>query len=78
MNDPDLSLTSSPFAPGKMIVKRSSFRGGETPDHLQGEQISSGTCRGETGTEVYQGKEIPSTAACVAEQNGGGRRGNGN
>lgn len=68
MNDPDLSLTSSPFAPGKMIVKRSSFRGGETPEHLQGSQISSGECKGEMGTEVYEGQEIPSTAACVGQK----------
>lgn len=66
MSDPDLSLTSSPFSPGNMIIKRASFRAGETPDHLQQYAISSGQCSGETGTVVYNGKEVPATAACVA------------
>jgi len=68
MSDPDLSLTSSPFSPGNMIIKRASFRAGETPDHLSQYSISSGECRGETGTVVYNGKEVPATAACVARK----------
>lgn len=70
MDDPELSLTSSPFAPGKMIVKRASFNAGETPEHLQGSQIQSGECAGQNGTRVHNGKEIPATAACVAENRG--------
>lgn len=66
MSDPDLSLTSSSFAPGKMIIKRASFRAGETPSHLEGNQISKGECAGLEGKVVYNGKEIPKTAACVA------------
>lgn len=67
MDDPDLSLTSSPFSPGNIIIKRASFRSGETPEHLRQYAISSGTCSGRNGTVVYNGKEIPATAACVAE-----------
>lgn len=67
MSDPELSLTSSPFAPGKMIVKRASFNAGETPDHLSGNQISQGECT-QTGTRIYDGKEIPATAYCVAQK----------
>jgi hypothetical protein len=70
MSDPDLSLSSSPFSPGNMIIKRASFRAGETPDHLQQYTLNSGTCQGETGTVVYNGKEVPATAACVARQQG--------
>lgn len=68
MSDPNLSITSSPFAPGELIIKRASFRAGETPDHLEQYALSEGTCRGETGTVVYEGKEVPATAACVARQ----------
>jgi len=35
MGSPDLSLTSSPFAVGKVIIKRASFKkGGPPPAHL--------------------------------------------
>jgi hypothetical protein len=70
MDDPELSLSSSPFSPGNIIIKRASFRGGETPDHLQQYTLSAGTCSGETGTVVYQGKTVPATAACVAQKQG--------
>lgn len=68
MSDPDLSLTSSPFSPGNLIIKRASFKAGETPEHLRQYQFSEGNCRNQTGKVVYQGKELPATAACVAEQ----------
>lgn len=70
MSDPEMSITSSPFSPGKMIIKRASFRAGETPDHLQQYTLSQGTCQGRTGTVIYEGKPVPATAACVAEQRG--------
>lgn len=70
MDDPELSLSSSPFSPGNIIIKRASFRGGEMPDHLQQYALSAGTCSGKTGTVVYNGKTVPATAACVARQNG--------
>lgn len=66
MSDPDLSLTSSPFSPGNMVIKRASFKAGEVPDPLEGEQISKGECKGLDGKVVYDGKRIPKTAACVA------------
>lgn len=68
MSDPNLSLTTSPFAPGDLIIKRASFRAGEVPSHLSQYLISAGTCSGQTGTVVYEGKEVPATAACVARQ----------
>lgn len=61
MGNPNLSITTSPFAPGKMIIKRASFRGGEVPSHLEPHLISSGS-RAE-GTVVYKGKPIPKAAA---------------
>lgn len=69
LNDPRLSLTSSPFAPGMMIIKRASFIGGETPAHLEKFKIPSGMCKG-TGTVVYRGKKIPVVAACVGKKRG--------
>lgn len=67
MNDPDLSLSSSPFSPGNLIIKRASYSSGETPDHLEQYAIPSGQCANLNGTVVYNGKEVPATAACVAE-----------
>lgn len=67
MNNPDLSISSSPFTEN-MIIKRASFRGGEVPDHLNQYLLDNnheGT--GETGTVVYDGKEIPASAAAVGE-----------
>lgn len=69
MNDPRLSISSSPFAPGKMIIKRASFIGGVVPAHLSKHLITKNMCTG-TGTVVYHGKKIPKVAACV-----GGKRG---
>ena len=69
MADPTLSISSSPFAPGKMIIKRASFRAGEVPPHLQKYLITRGSCTG-TGTVVYKGKPIPKVAACVAGKRG--------
>jgi len=67
MQNPDLSISENPFGSG-MVIKRASFRAGETPDHLAQYAISAGECKGRTGTVVYQGKKIPATAACVAEK----------
>jgi hypothetical protein len=70
MGDPYLSLTSSPFAPGKVIVKRASFKKGEVPAHLKGYLITSGMCSNEMGTVIYKGKKVPKVAACVARKKG--------
>ena len=72
MGSPDLSITSSPFAPDKVILKRASFVKGVVPPHLRSYLIAPGTGRGVTGTGVYKGKRIPKTAINVA---GRGRRG---
>lgn len=70
MSDPGLSITSSPFAPGKMIIKRASFPAGETPAHLRSHQLTSGDVpSGLEGTVIYNGKPIPKTAAAVAGVN---------
>ena len=69
MGDPDLSISSSPFAPGKVIVKRSSFKKGETPAHLEKYLIKKGECKGLMGTVVGpKGAPITKTAACVMEK----------
>lgn len=68
MSNPNISISSSPFAPGKMIIKRASFKAGETPDHLKQYQISKGTGKGMTGTVVYKGKPVPKTAMNVAKK----------
>jgi len=68
MSSKNLTLTTSPFAPGKLIIKRASFPKGEIPAHLRGYLIKSGECAGRTGTVVYKGKKIPKVAACVAEK----------
>lgn len=67
MSDPDLSLSSSPFSPGNMVIKRASYPAGETPEHLRQFSIDAGECAGETGTSIVDGKPIPNTAACVKE-----------
>ena len=67
MADPNLSITSSPFAPGETIVKRASFPKGEVPPHLEKYLIKKGQCKGEFGTVIYKGKPVPKTARCVAE-----------
>lgn len=73
LSDPNLSLSSSPFAPGKAIIKRASFPKGVTPPHLRQYAIRKGQCAGRTGKVIGpRGNPIPATAACVAE---GRRRG---
>lgn len=67
MADPNLSITSSPFAPGEVIIKRASFPKGEVPPHLEKYLIKKGQCKGEFGTVIYKGKPVPKTAKCVAE-----------
>lgn len=66
MSQPSLSITTSPFAPGKIILKRASFPKGKVPDHLQKFLIKKGQCAGQRGKVVHKGKVIPKTAACVA------------
>jgi hypothetical protein len=66
MGQPNLSITTSPFAPGKIILKRASFPKGKVPAHLQRFLIKKGACAGQRGKVVYKGKVIPRTAACVA------------
>lgn len=65
LNDPELSLARAPFREG-VVIKRASYKKGEQPEHLRQFAIQNGECAGLTGTEVYEGTEIPSTAACVA------------
>lgn len=66
MGDPNLSITTSPFAPGKIILKRASFPKGQVPAHLEKYLIKKGQCSGQRGKVVHRGKVIPKTAACVA------------
>ena len=71
MADPNMSVTTSPFAPGKTIIKRASFPKGVVPRHLTGYLIKKGECAGRTGVVVGpRGNPIPGTAACVAEKHG--------
>ena len=75
MSNPNLSITSSPFSPGNMIIKRASFKAGETPDHLEqfaltGNEGQAGT----SGTVILDGKPVPASAAAVAESRGSNRR----
>lgn len=65
LNDPELTLARAPFREG-VVIKRASYNKGEYPEHLRQYAISAGECAGRTGTEVYNGTEIPATAACVA------------
>ena len=72
MSDPDLSITSSPFAPGDMIIKRASFKAGETPEHLEQFSLTESEVPNNlNGTVIYKGKPIPKTAAAVAVRRGG-------
>lgn len=68
MNDPNLSVTSSPFAPGQTIIKRASFRKGQVPPHLRPYLIKKGECAGRTGVVVGPRGPIPGAAACVMEK----------
>lgn len=74
MGDPNMSISNSPFAPGKVIIKRASFPKGVVPAHLRGYLIKKGECSGQTGKSIGpRGQPIPNTAACVAAKHGGGR-----
>ena len=74
MSDSNLSVTSSPFAPGKVIVKRVSWEKGIVPDHLEKYLIRKGECAGITGTTVGPaGQPIPKVAQCVADKHGRGK-----
>jgi hypothetical protein len=76
MGSKNLSVTTSPFAPGKTIIKRASFPKGEVPAHLEGYTINKGECKGRTGVVVGpRGNPIPNTAACIAEKHKGRGRG---
>jgi len=66
LNNPRVSISSSPFAPGKMIIKKASFPGGEVPEHLKAFKIKEELCKDITGTVTYKGKKIPAAAVCVA------------
>lgn len=61
MSDPHLSVTSSPFAPGKVIIKRASFPKGVTPPHLVGRAFPRGG--GVKGVVIYKGRPMPRNAA---------------
>ncbi len=74
MNDPNLSVTTSPFAPGKTIVKRASFPKGKVPAHLRPYLIKSGECKGRTGVVAGPRGPISGAASCVMEKHGGGGR----
>lgn len=68
MDDPQLSLATSIFAPGKMIIKRASFPGGETPEHLKDYLIKKGEFAGYKGKTIYHGKTVPKVAAEVGKR----------
>jgi hypothetical protein len=69
MGDPGISISSSPFAPGKVVLKRPSFPKGQVPPHLTGYLIKSGECSGQRGVVTGpRGNPIPKTAACVRER----------
>lgn len=74
MNDPHLSVTTSPFAPGKTIVKRASFAKGKVPNHLKPYLIKKGECDGRTGIVAGPRGPITGAAACVMEKHGGGKK----
>jgi hypothetical protein len=68
MASDQVSISRTPFNPDIVVLKRPSFPKGEVPKHLTGYTIKKGECSGRTGTMVYKGKLVPSTAACVAEK----------
>lgn len=71
MQNPNISLYTNKFAPGKTFVKRASFTGGEQPDHLEEYAIDSIPSQIE-GTVTYKGQTMPATAAYVKMVNGEG------
>ncbi|MBA7522700.1 hypothetical protein ES705_14820 [subsurface metagenome] len=66
----EMSLSRTPFNPDIAVIKRASFPKGEVPKHLTGFLIKKGECAGRTGTLIYKGRLVPSTAVCVAEKHG--------
>lgn len=66
----EMSISRTPFNPDIVVLKRASFPKGEVPAHLSGYLIKKGECAGRTGTLVYKGRLVPSTAVCVAEKHG--------
>jgi len=64
----EMSISRTPFNPDIVVLKRASFPKGQTPPHLTGFLIKKGECKGRTGTQVYKGRLVPGTAACVAEK----------
>jgi hypothetical protein len=73
MGSRNISLSSTPFNPDIVVLKRASFPKGETPPHLKAYAIKPGECKGRTGTAVYAGHLVPSTAVCVAEKHKKGK-----
>ena len=73
MANRDISLSSTPFNPDVVVLKRASFPKGQTPPHLEKYLIKKGECAGRTGTLVHKGRLVPATAACVAEKHGRGK-----
>lgn len=73
LNNNNLSISSSPFSPGSMIIKRASFKGGEVPAPLESFLFNDGhEGSGMEGTVVAEGKPIPRSAAAIKEQRGPG------
>ena len=66
----NISLSSTPFNPDVVVIKRASFPKGEIPKHLSAYLIKKGECAGRTGTLVHKGRLVPATAVCVAEKHG--------
>lgn len=64
----EMSLSRTPFNPDIVVIKRASFPKGVIPKHLEKYLIKKGECAGRTGTLVYKGRLVPSTAVCVAEK----------
>ena len=67
MSNPLLSVTSSIFAPGKVIVKRASYPKGTTPPHLEQYLIAPGTGEGTLGLGSRDGKLMTNTAINIAK-----------
>lgn len=65
MNSTSLALRPNSFGE-HTVITRLGYDKGEYPDHLRSFAISEGQCANLEGTVVYEGKEIPKTAACVA------------
>lgn len=74
MASENMSLSRTPFNPDIVVIKRASFKKGETPRHLEGFLIKKGACKGEFGTGLYKGKVVPKTAICVASKYGKGKK----